>query len=313
MSNGYTSIEVSDKAHPELKTTVPVYVYADLKTRMSNNILNKLSAIEEDDLREVVDHELYQKKKYKNGVLQLSAIWDQNLIASYDEAYFRIVETDADIITEGANLTFKDYEWLFYTNPAYDTWCFHVNGETKNFFPVPTVSYMDQHLPRTAPMFDILDNIFVSGREIFTNMFENAKLKGMLEYATNDYTNVKKGITASIDDKSSSDLYDASTFMFECTVTYANDKASQDDESRYGIPFGTPTPTVYNLRFLVKDNQVVGWTNHGVMTYTIGDDEYQEVYDIDHFYERITDDNRASYINVPNPQEYSLVDYLFAI
>ena len=313
ISNGYTSIEVSDKAHPEVKTTVPVYVYADLKTRVATSIINKLAAVDEDGLTEVVDHELYQKKKYKNGVLQLSAIWDQNLIASYDQAYFRIAETDADIITEGANLTFKDYEWLFYTNPAYDTWCFHTSGETKNFFPVPTVSYMDKHLPRTAPMFDVLDNIFVSGRDIFTNTFENAKLKGFLEYAQNNYSNVEKGFMASIDDTSSSQTYDATTFLFECKVTYANDKATQDDETRYGIPFDTPTPTVYNLRFLIKDNKVVGWTNHGVMTYTIGADQYEEVYDIDHFYERITDENRETFLAVPNPSEYSLVDYLFDI
>lgn len=313
MSNGYTSIEVSDKAHPELKTTVPVYVYADLATRAATSIRNKLAAIEEDDLREIVDHELYQKKKYKNGVLELSATWDQNLICSYDDAYFRIEETDADIITTGANVTFKDYEWIFYTNPAYDAWCFHTVGDTKNFFPVPAVSYMDEHLARTAPMFDILDNIFVSGRKIFSNTFDNAKLKGFLEYAQNDYTNVEKLVSASIDDTSSSEMYDATTFFFECKVTYNDSKADQDDEQRYGIPFDTPTPSVYNLRFLVKDNQVVSWTNHGVMTYDIGNDHYEEVYDIDHYYERITDENRTSFIKVPNPSEYSLVDYLFAI
>ena len=304
MSDGETTIEVTDKAHPELKATVPVMVYPDVKTRQANSILNKLAAIDEDDLREVVDHELYQKKKYKNGVLQLSASWDQHLIASYDDAYFRIVETDADIITEGANLTFKDYEWLFYTNPAYDTWCFHKLGDTKNFFPVPTVSYMDKHLPRTAPMFDVLDNIFVSGREIFTGMFSNAKLEGFLEYAMVDYSNVTREFMASAGD---------GTFYFGCQVRFPSDKATQDDESRYGIPYGTLTPTTYNLRFLVKDNKVVGWRNHGITTYKIGDDEYEEVYDIDHFYERITDENRETFLAVPNPSEYSLVDYLFDI
>ena len=313
MSNGYTSIEVSDKAHPELKTTVPVYVYADLKTRAANSIINKLANVDEDGLREIVDHELYQKKKYKNGVLELSATWDQHLICSYDEAYFRIEETDADIITTGANVTFKDYEWIFYTNPAYDAECYHTVGDTKNFFPVPAVSYMDQNLARTAPLFDILDNIFVSGRKIFSNTFENAKLSGFLEYAQNDYSNVKKGIMASIDDSSSSELYDNKTFLFSCEVTYKDSEADQDDETRYGIPYGTPTPSVYSLRFLIKDNQMVGWTNHGVMTYDIGNDHYEEVYDIDHFYERITDENRDSFIKKPNRDNYSLVDYLFAI
>ena len=162
-------------------------------------------------------------------------------------------------------------------------------------------------------MFDILDNIFVSGRKIFSNTFDNAKLKGFLEYAQNDYTNVEKLVSASIDDTSSSEMYDATTFFFECKVTYDDSTADQDDEQRYGIPYGTPTPSVYNLRFLVKDNQVVSWTNHGVMTYDIGNDHYEEVYDIDHYYERITDENRTSFIKVPNPSEYSLVDYLFAI
>ena len=301
VSVGETTIEVTDKFNPDLKISVPVYVMEVLKQRAVNSKLNALSEINEDDLTAIVDHELYQKRIYKNGVLQSSGIWNQELIASYDDAYFRIRETDADVEAENGSMTFSDYDWIFNTNKFYDTLVYHQVGDIKTYYPVSTVSYMGES-PRYKPMFDILDNLFVSGHEVFTNIFTNAKLKGMLEYAQSNYSNVKKV-----------NFYSGGngSLLFDCIVNYDNSTADQDDESRYGIPYGTPTPSVYNLRFHVQDNKMLGYTNHGVMTYTIGDDEYEEVYDIDHLYERF--DEQKSQVFIPDKSQYTLVDYLFAI
>ena len=310
---GETTIEVSDKNNPELKKDVPVYVHAEVtQTRPKQRLLNALGDINEDDLDAIVDHELYQKKIYKNGVLQKDLCWDQNLVCSYPDAYFRIYETDAESITEGGATTFSNYEWVFYTNKYYDTYVYHQSGDIKTFYPVSTVYYMDEGKERYAPMFDILDNLFTSGREIFTQTFTNAKLSGFLDYATASYSNIEKGSMGSLGTNEDVALGKGS-FLFDCKVTYANETASQDDESRYGIPYGTPCPTVYNLRFHVENNQVVGYTNHGVMSYEIGDDKYEEVYDIDHFYERITAENKATFVSIPDKTQYTLVDYLFAI
>ena len=308
---GETSVEVADKNNPDLKVEVPIYVHAEVtSTRPRNRLVTALEEIDDSGLRSIVDHELYEKRLYKNGVLQTYDRYDQHLIASYPDAYFRIAETDAEVRTEGGAVTFTEYEWVFNTNKYYDTYVYHQVGDIKTFFPVSTVSYMDKE--RYVPMFEILDNLFTSGSSIFSNLFSNAKVSGFLEYVTNNYSNVQKNKYGSMGDNTNFANGEGS-FLFDCKVTYADDTASQDDESRYGIPYGTPCPTVYNLRFQVVKNQVIGYTNHGVMSYVIGDDQYEEVYDIDHFYERITDENKASFITIPDKSEYTMVDSLFAI
>ena len=304
---GKTSIEVADKNNADLKTTIPVIVYPDVAERKANTILADMSG-KDADLKEIVDHELYEKTKYKvvegERVMQLYALWDQNLVCSYDDAYFRIYETDGDIKTEGGSITFKDYEWIFHTTPYYDCYTYHQSGDVKNYFPASMVNYMDEEKSRTAPLFDILDNIFVSGRDIFTNTVDNAKLDGFLEYARSNYSNVKKNVLSSNGN---------GTFVFDCTVTYSDITADQDDENRYGIPYGTPTPSTYNLRYIVEDYKILAYSNHGIMRYTIGDDNYIEEYNIEHFYERLTDENRDTFIYIPDRSEYTLVDYLFAV
>ena len=301
VSQGETTIEVADKNDPNLKISVPVSVGAELTTISRTRMLNDLGKVDESDLKSIVDHNMYEKRLYKNGVLQSYDRYDEHLVASYDDAYFRIYETDGEIRTEGGSITFSEYDWIFNTNKFYDTLVYHQVGDIKTYYPVSTVSYMESS-PRYQPMFDILDNLFVSGHEVFTNIFETAKLGGFLEYAVSNYSNVKKNFFASAGDGS---------LIFDCTVNYSTTTADQDDETRYGIPYGTPTPTIYNLRFQVKDNKVVGFSNHGVMTYTIGEDEFEEVYDIDHLYERF--DDQKSQIVIPDKSQYTLVDYLFAI
>ncbi len=331
LKEGNTTIEVSDKAHPEVKSVLPVKVFssialledwpeveegqelpADVKEKQEKVLgqINKLKEVDEKGLTEIVDHELYEKTKLKNGVAQSYAVWDQNLVASIDDAYFRIYERDGDVKTQNGAISFKDYEWIFNTNQYYDTYTYHTTGDVKNYFVASTVDYMEAG-DRTAPLFDILDNIFTSGHEIFTNLFENCKLESFFEYVEKNYSNVYKNCAGYYLDQSGNPI--EGSFFFDCVLSLDNITADQDDETRYGIPFGTPTPTTYNLRFTVEDNKLVGYSNHGVMTYDIGDDHYEEIYDIDHFYERIDDSNRDQFIFTPDNSEYTLVDYLFAV
>ena len=330
IKQGETTIEVTVKDHPDVKRVVPVNVYKELRQALADpdepegdeqrgdvddsdtitDVLAQLTTASESEvINEIVDHELYEKRIYKNNSLHMYSIWDQGLVCSVDDAYFRIYETDGDSKTDNGAMTFKDYEWVFNTNQYYDTYVFHTSGDVKNYYPVSTVSYMDQ--PRTEPMYEILDNLFTSGREIFTSTLEKPLLSSFLEYATKNYSNVtKNGFGAVLDDEGKPV---EGMMFFDCTIEFKDSTADQDDESRYGIPYGTPTPTTQQMRFTIKDNQVIGWSAHIITNYEIGNDKYQEVYDIDHLFERITDENRASYIFVPNIADYNLVDYLFAI
>lgn len=339
IKGGKTTIEVTDQAHPEIKKTVPVNVYDSLKPEQVDpetgealpeqpenqqdeidTIIETLRAVDQTNLTEVVDHELYVRSLYKNGKRHLYSIWDQNLVGSFDEAYFRIYETDGDSKTDDAALSFQDYEWIFNTNEFYDTYVYHTQGGIKNYFPISTVNYMDQE--RTAPMLDIIDNIFTSGRDIFYNMFNNVKFRElnsqsgkmedglMLDCASKNYSNVIKNAIGGFYDQDNQ--IDPDSFYFNCSMDF-DETADQDDETRYGIPFGTPMKALQDLCFTVKDGQMVGYTVRVVTTYTIGEDEYQEVIDIDHLYEVIDDTNRDSYIVIPDLEEYTLVDTLFDI
>ena len=308
VKEGTTAIEVSDKDHPSVKKNVDVYVLTelDMEKRKFNSIVSNMNKVNEDDLRAVVDYELYEKKIYKNGSLHMHLVWDQKQVASMDDAYFRIEETDGNINTDNGSMTYRDYEWIFHTNEHYDTYTYHNVAGVKTYYAASMVDYMDANKARYIPMLDVLDNMFTSGRSIFTNIFENAKLSGFTEYAVKSYTNVKKLNAGSFANE------DGSLF-FEAEVDYDDTIADIEDERNYGIPAGTPTPSIYHLKWTVRNNKLIGYSNHGVQTYTIGTDEYREEYDIDHFYTRITDENRESFIFVPNLREYKEVDYLFAV
>ena len=305
---GVTAIEVSDKNHPDVKKNVNVYVHTelDMEKRKFNSIVSNMNKLKEDDLTAVVDYELYEKRIYKNDSLHMHLVWDQKQVASIDDAYFHIEETDGNINTDNGSMTYKSYEWLFHTNEFYDTYTYHNVGGVKTYYAASMVSYKDEGKARIAPTLDVLDNMFTSGRAIFTQIFDNAKLTGFTEYALKNYSNVKKVAAGSYSNQDG-------TLFFEAEVNYDDSVADIDDERNYGIPAGTATPSIYHLKWTVRNNQLIGYSNHGVMTYTIGNDQYREEYDIDHSYTRINEENKASFITVPNLKEYKEVDYLFAI
>lgn len=313
VKEGVTAVEVSDKDHPDVKKNVNIYVHTelDMEKRKFNSIVSNMNKIKEDDLTEIVDYELYEKKIYKNNSLHMHLVWDQKEIASLDEAYFRIEETDGNINTDNGAMTYRDYEWVFYTNEYYDNYTFHNVAGVKTYYMASMVNYLDDKKPRSASMLDVLDNMFTSGRKIFTQIFDNAKLDSFTEYAIKNYSNVEKIEAGSFADESG-------TLYFRAKVNYddpdtENNYADIDDERNYGIPAGTFTPQIYDLKWTVRDNKLIGYSNHGVMTYSIGNDEYREEYDIDHSFTRITEENRDSFIVIPNKKEYKEVDYLFAI
>lgn len=313
VAQGETVLEVSDKDRPHLKQSVPVYVFSAVKERVAKDTQKYLKTVNEIGLNEIVDHELYEKRIYKNEILHMYTAWDQNFVCSKNEAYFRLYETDGDIKTDNGAISFKDYDWIFHNNEYYDTTVYHNVSGVKTYFPVSTTSYLGQ--PRITPVLEILDNMFTSGRDIFTNTLTNCKLESLLEYMTANYSNVKRGAYGVIyhenEDGEEEVVNDA--LLFTCKINFDDSTADQDDEDRYGIPYGTETPTVYNLTFTVKDGKLLGYSNHGTTKYTIGDDDYVEVYDIDHYYERITDENRDDFIVVPDTlaEKYRLAESLF--
>lgn len=300
VKTGKTEITAYDKNNPDLKVKIPVYVTPTISSSAASDLAEELNKIDETGLSSIVDYEMYEKRIYKNGELVSYDRFDQRMTVSYDDAYLRIWETDAEIKTANGSIDFTNYEWIFYTNAFFDTYVYHQTGDVKNYFRAATQSYMDG--ARTGPLLDILENIFVSGSAVMTSAVDNAKISKFADTITADYSNVT-------DKQIGSD--GGGQVLFTCKVSFASDSADQDTESRYGIPYGTPTPAVQTSRYTVKDDRLIAATYHIDETYTIGEDNYVEEYDIDHLYEQV--DEEKTQIYVPNRKEYTEVDTLFSV
>ena len=278
---GEAEILVSDKDHPELNTVVPVTVNAELSTTEATSLANALSAVDESGFNKIVDYELYEKSVYREGELIRYDRYDQRMVGSKPDGYFRIWETDCEIKTQGGSMDFTNYEWIFHTNRFFDTYIYHASGDSKNYLRVPTQSFMDEG-ERIDPVNEILDNLFTSGRELFSNMFTNAKLSKFTDMITADYSNVTNKIIGS---------NGAGQCVFGCDISFPNEMADQDDETRYGIPFGTVMPAIQGMRYVVENNRMVSYSVHLTDEYEIDGVKYNEVYDIDHIYHEFGEDS----------------------
>ena len=305
IAKGKTSVTVSDKDNADLKIVIPVTVNDEIiDDPATTDVDERIEAAKpfkdvQEDIKGVVDYEMYEKSVYKNNALKSYSRWDQQLTASYDDAYMRIKETDADSLTFDGAIDHTKYEWVFYTDDFFDTYVFHQTGEVKNYFKIATQSYMGEN--RYQPIFDLLANLFTSGSDIFTNTIKNASLEQFVDFATNDYSNVTNKLYGTTGE---------GNMFLACTYTFT-DTATQDDETRYGIPYGTSMPTAYDFRYIIENNQQIGYNMHITTTYSIGSDEYTELYDIDHLYERI--DEQKSQIYKPNKKDYTEVYNIFDV
>ena len=226
---------------------------------------------------------------------------DEMMVFSVEDAYLRILETDSEVrVTDGA-VDFTTYDWIFHTNRYYDTLVYHQQGDAKTFYAAATQDYMDAGV-RSAPLYDVLDNLFTVGHTFFENQLDNASFGDITDIAENDYNNVE--------DKKVGSIGDGSLFVHGI-LTFKDSTADNDDERNYGIPVGTPTPTTQDSTWIVKDNKVEAIYFYLVQDYIIDDYEYQMIMDIDIKIDELSADRSEIY--VPARDEYQTVDYLFAI
>ena len=314
---GETEIVVTDKNNPEFKRTVPVAVYGQVASADVLGITSALKAYEnEHPVKEVVQRKritrTFAKRPYVEPVegapendtpyTVFSADYsDEMMVFSVEDAYLRILETDSEVrVTDGA-VDFTTYDWIFHTNRYYDTLVYHQQGDAKTFYAAATQDYMDAGV-RSAPLYDVLDNLFTVGHTFFENQLDNASFGDITDIAENDYNNVE--------DKKVGSMGDGSLFVHGI-LTFNDSTADNDDERNYGIPVGTPTPTTQDSTWIVKDNKVEAIYFYLVQDYIIDDYEYQMIMDIDIKIDELSADRSEIY--VPARDEYQTVDYLFAI
>ena len=314
---GETEIVVTDKSNPDFKRTVPVAVYDQVASADVAGITSALKAYEnEHPVNEVVQRKritrTFAKRPYVEPVegapendtpytVFSRDYSDEMMVFSVEDAYLRMLETDSEVrVTDGA-VDFTTYDWIFHTNRYYDTLVYHQQGDAKTFYAAATQDYMDAGV-RSAPLYDVLDNLFTVGHDFFLNQLDNASFADIADIAENDYNNVE--------DKKVGSMGDGSLFVHGI-LTFKDSTADNDDERNYGIPVGTPTPTTQDSTWIVKDNKVEAIYFYLVQDYIIDDYEYQMIMDIDIKIDELSADRSEIY--VPARDEYQTVDYLFAI
>ena len=314
---GETEIVVTDKSNPDFKRTVPVAVYGQVASADVLGITTALKAYEtEHPVKEVVQRKritrTFAKRPYVEPVegapendtpyTVFSADYsDEMMVFSVEDAYLRMLETDSEVRVTDGSVDFTTYDWIFHTNRYYDTLVYHQQGDAKTFYAAATQDYMDAGV-RSAPLYDVLDNLFTVGHDFFLNQLDNASFGDITDIAENDYNNVE--------DKKVGSIGDGSLFVHGI-LTFNDSTADNDDERNYGIPVGTPTPTTQDSTWIVKDNKVEAIYFYLVQDYIIDDYEYQMIMDIDIKIDELSADRSEIY--VPARDEYQTVDYLFAI
>lgn len=314
---GETEIVVTDKNNPEFKRTVPVAVYDSVASADVLGITTALKAYEtEHPVNEVVQRKritrTFAKRPYVEPVegapendtpyTVFSADYsDEMMVFSVEDAYLRMLETDSEVRVIDGSVDFTTYDWIFHTNRYYDTLVYHQQGDAKTFYAAATQDYMDAGV-RSAPLYDVLDNLFTVGHDFFLNQLDNASFADIADIAENDYNNVE--------DKKVGSMGDGSLFVHG-VLTFNDSTADNDDERNYGIPVGTPTPTTQDSTWIVKDNKVEAIYFYLVQDYIIDDYEYQMIMDIDIKIDELSADRNEIY--VPARDGYQTVDYLFAI
>lgn len=319
---GETEIVVTDKSNPDFKRTVPVAVYDQVASADVKGVTDALKAYENDHpVNEVVQRKritrTFAKRPYiappegapEGTVVDNPAPYvqfsrdysDEMMVFSVDDAYLRILETDSEVRTVDGAVDFTTYDWIFHTNRYYDTLVYHQQGDAKTFYAAATQDYMDAGV-RSAPLYDVLDNLFTAGHTFFENQLDNASFEDITDIAEKDYDNVE--------DKKVGSMGDGSLFVHG-VLKFKDSTADNDDERNYGIPVGTPTPTSQDSTWIVKDNKVEAIYFYLVQNYVIDDYEYQMIMDIDIKIDEISADRHE--LVVPSRDEYQQVDRLFDI
>ena len=306
LKGGSTELLVSDKTNPELKTVVPVYVAPTISNSRAQTLATQIETYEQANPRNAfTDKNMYRKtiSKKPHGAPDTDYVsysfdrFDERMTVSVDDAYLRIWETDEEIRVENGSSNYTNYEWIFQTNAFYDTTVFHQTGDVKNYFVASTQEYMKTG-DRTLPLFDILDNMFTGGREVFTNELDNAKASRFTSEIAGEASKKVLGSNGDGD----------AVLSFSSNFS---DVADIDDESRYGIPYGTNLAQVQDSYVIIKNNKIVSLSFEIKETYTADGYDYLNYYQIERKIDDLSSDKKEIY--VPNKKDYNLVDRLFAV
>ena len=292
---GQTTLTVCNSDGAVTKEIPIVVSEANLKTStkrstLINNITKKQKS---DGLANVDKVRIYENSdelRFLNGTQIRHINEDQEMVISKSDAFFAIYGYDKEVKCSDGSVTIQDWGWIMYTNEYFDTYCFHIDGYTKNYCVVSTTSFVEKEGGRWAALCGVLDNLFISGHGIMTNYMEYSVGADVLS-AGNASGTTKAG---SLGD---------GNFMY----TYGEagtDTVTAKEEDDIDIPAGTPGAYVFKLK-MYYDQYIAQYRE---MTsdydYTLEDGNIIST----KTHRRMTFDHSLTEIEYPNKDNYSKVD-----
>lgn len=271
--NGVVTAKGAGKANITISTqdgsvskVCPIYVTeSGMKNSAASKISKAIKSAQEDmdAVNKVFISEKSWSTDYKDGKIQKSSYSDTSMTISVDDAFFAIKGTDQDVRVEDGATRITDYSWVFYTNKDFDTYIFHTSGELKTYMVVSTTSFMEKG-KRIDAVYKVLDSVFTSGHSIVTSQLEYS-------FGEKDLGNLKNA------DKIGS--YSNDSIMFEFTNAF-NSSISNEEESDYDIPAGTPIDYAETVRVTFDKNLCVNRDIKTSMKFELNGSQCDNLFDI---------------------------------
>ena len=325
VSKGKTVLTVSDKDNPDFKAEMDVTVNEEFANQTEAKARNTAiyNASKSEGRQSLVDKNMITRDIYRyreddtnkeNPFHYYSEFLDQRITLDKTNAYFRLVENDSEVKAEEGEMEFSNGDMVVENNEFYDTYLFRESGSAKRYLKVNAQDYMSGK-DRLAPVYDALDNVFTSGKGIFSNTLQYGSLSWM-----NRVFNMLSG-----DDSGEGEEGEEGQDEVEGEVTatrygFCDDESmvilgsssysdvfDQDDESRYGQPCYAPYTADQTMRLTVTDGRVVSYHVDVLQKYSYGGYNYEERYSVDHVYSNVTADD----LYIPNKADFTEVFDLF--
>ena len=257
----------------------------------------KILATQNDPSFEAVEKiyvdENYSSVSTKNGVVQSSAKAHQQMWASVNDAYFRILSDDEEIKTAGGSVVPSNSSYIFYTTDTYFSYIFCNSDGKSNYMKMDQLYLVDEGYSPFEALGEVLQSFFVKGSAIMTDQYTDILGQKQLN---GGYGNPKyKG---SLGENSGS-------FAFN-QVSTGGGTISFDEAEDWGIPAGTRVTINDDIRYLWEDNLLSMKIIDEVIDYEIDGDVYQEIFHIDYNYK-----GRGVELLWPDTKAYTEVDSIF--
>lgn len=301
-ANGKGMCEIVAKWGEVTSPACSVYVGESISRSQLKNIANGI--IEEHNKGDFpviskVRADANWKNTYsKNDVPQHMSKFFRRTIVSVEDAYLYMEDHDTTIKVEDGAESYTNDAWVIYTTESYNTFLFHIDGDTKTYMIADSTSFISQGKSRFDAMCSILDTLFTAGSGLVTGYLEDiyGDGSGLNALTAFNYSDVTIGRRFSSG---------ADSLIYSCSAK-DKDTAGQEEESEYYIPGGTTYDFSISHDYVVANNLVKSDSLSQGMEWYQGEDKYSNVYDIEYEYDA---DNVELFY--PDRAEYAKVDTIF--